>query len=95
GNLQSLLGRKGTILILGRTDHSKEWLGTRAGITLPVKKPVSSRLITETEIALVKKIASLSQATDVRFFVPYPGTRGIDEYWKDFVKTILVDLEHQ
>ncbi|WP_447975229.1 hypothetical protein [Nitrospira sp. Kam-Ns4a] len=90
---KQLFGKDCTVIVLRRTDHSREWYRHfQLGIPLPFKHDVAEDLVTSTEINLIEDVARSMGRLRVEYFVPYSGVRGAD-YWHDFVRTILRTVE--
>jgi len=86
---RKLFGKDCTVIVLRRTDHSREWYRHfQLGIPLPFKHDVAEDLVTSTEIDIVERLKREQGDGRVEYFVPYPGVRGT-EYWHDFVRKIL------
>lgn len=88
-----LFGKDCTVIVLRRTDHSREWYRHfQLGIPLPFKHDVAEDLVTNTEAELIDGLARSLGGARVEYFVPYPGVMGTD-YWHDFVSMILRTVE--
>ena len=84
-----LIGKQYSIILMRRTDYSKEWatLG-RWPIPLPFKMARTHYLITDTEISLIEKLIERIPGAKWLYFVPYPGSKD-KVYWTDFMKDIV------
>lgn len=86
---RKLFGKDSTVIVLRRTDHSREWYRHfQLGIPLPFKHDVAEDLVTSTEIDIVDSVKHEQRDGRVEYFVPYPAVEGTD-YWHDFLGKIL------
>ncbi|ULA62775.1 MAG: hypothetical protein LZF86_60002 [Nitrospira sp.] len=70
---QLLFGQPITVLIIGRTDRSREWARSHLGFFWPFKDDAVNHLVTSTEIALVERVSEITNVGCAKYFVPYPG----------------------
>lgn len=69
---RDILGKPWTLLVVERTDYSREWARDHMGLLWPFKTSGSSRLVTETEINVIE--TSLGQRHElIEYFVPSPS----------------------
>lgn len=69
---RDILGKPWTLLVVERTDYSREWARDHMGLLWPFKTSGSSRLVTETEINVIEKSMDHRQEP-IEYFVPYPA----------------------
>jgi hypothetical protein len=72
GDGREILGQPWTIVVVERTDFSREWARDHTGIIWPFKSSGMTRLVTETEIRLIEKLSGQQQGI-IEYFVPYPA----------------------
>jgi hypothetical protein len=68
-----LFGKPVSILVVSRTDHSREWARDHTGIPWPFTLMQETKLMTDTEVSLIGSISSHFGDAEVRYFVPYSG----------------------
>jgi hypothetical protein len=73
GDAREILGQPWTILIVQRSDFSREWARDHTGILWPFKISGLTHLVTETEIRLVDNLEGQHKGLIVDYFVPYPA----------------------
>jgi hypothetical protein len=73
GDGSQIFGRRCSLIVIQRTDFSREWARDHTGIPWPFKTSGASGLVTETEIARIDRIVTSRTGGNVRYFVPYPG----------------------
>lgn len=85
---QLLFGQPSTVLIIARTDRSREWARSHLGFFWPFKDDAVHLLVTSTEIALVERVSEIAQVGCAQYFVPYPGYQE-EEKMLVFMRTIV------
>ena len=71
----TLFGRACTMLVVSRTDHSREWAWMHPGIPLPFTVTGDTKLVTDKETALITTLLEGTGPPQARFFVPPTGYR--------------------
>jgi len=59
-----------TLLVVSRTDHSREWAWMHPGIPLPFKVTGDTKLVTDREMTLVETFVESNGYPYTRYFVP-------------------------
>lgn len=70
-----LFGRAVSILVVSRTDHAREWAWMHPGIPMPFTVTGDTKLVTDTEVALIATVSEQVGRPQVHYFVPYTGYR--------------------
>jgi|CXWL01.1.fsa_nt_gi hypothetical protein len=73
GDGSRIFGRGCSLIVMQRTDFSREWARGHMGLPWPFKTSGATGLVTETEITRVDRIVASRTDKGVRYFVPYPG----------------------
>jgi hypothetical protein len=68
-----LFAKACSVVVISRTDRSREWAWIHPGIPLPFKTIIETRLVTDTEIGIVETFRKNTGYPKTRYFVPYPG----------------------
>jgi hypothetical protein len=81
-----LFGKPVSILVLSRTDYSREWVVMHPGIPLPFTQMVHTELVTNREVDVVETVREKLRQPDAQYFIPYPG------YITDSVLTVMMAI---
>lgn len=73
GDGREILGQPWSILVVERTDFSREWARDHTGIPWPFKISGITRLVTETEISLIDDLIKQRKGASIEYFIPYPA----------------------
>jgi hypothetical protein len=68
-----LFGKPVSILVLSRTDYSREWAVLPPDIPLPFTMMIHTELVTNREVDVVETVRAKLRQPDVKYFIPYPG----------------------
>jgi hypothetical protein len=83
-----LFGKECVLIVLRRSDHSKEWAYMWHGIIpMPFKIAADHDLVTDTEIGLIESFLTAIKGPKARYFSPSPVYRD-KEYWSEFISAI-------
>ena len=80
-----LFNRPCSLVVVSRTDHSREWTVLHPGIPLPFKLTGETKLVTDREVTIIEKIIMNLDRPFVQYFVPDTGSKpnGVINMMKD------------
>jgi hypothetical protein len=85
---KALLGKQSSLIVIRRTDHSREWAHfSQLRIPLPFKIYRETFLVTNTEIQVVDNLKRKIENLKLLYFVPSPGYQD-RKYWIEFMASI-------
>ena len=69
-----LFGKPLSLIVVSRTDRSREWVWMHPGIPLPFTQMGDTKLVTDTEVSLIINLSKeVGGGAELRYFVPYTG----------------------
>jgi hypothetical protein len=81
-----LFGKPFSILVVSRTDYSREWAWMHPSIPLPFTLMGYTKLVTSREVDVLNTVREKLRQPEVEYFIPYPG------YITDGVLTVMMAI---